>query len=163
MVNKKAYIRTLEALVAVLIVFLFISFVVPKHSVSEARQENINLLEKLKDNPDFRYYIYENNETSAKGFLNDYVPNRYNFDLSIYGDANYSKTDLPDKDIYVEYEDGHILRRILIESGEEYSLIGYFEPGETDWELKDGEDKFFGSQLDLYEFDQESNQWIKRN
>ncbi len=72
------------------------------------------------------------------------------------------------KDFYVEYEDGHILRQILIEAKKKegklnYEVIGYFEPGETTWDLKKGEDKFFGSLLDLYEYNEELEEWIKRN
>lgn len=71
------------------------------------------------------------------------------------------------KDVYVEYEDGHNLRQILLEAkknGEmSYKIIGYFEPGETSWDLKEGEDKFFGSLLELYEYDSEIEAWVKQN
>lgn len=71
------------------------------------------------------------------------------------------------KDVYVEYEDGHNLRQILLEAkknGEmSYKIIGYFEPGETSWDLKQGEDKFFGSLLELYEYDSEIEAWVKQN
>lgn len=73
-----------------------------------------------------------------------------------------------DKDFYIEYEDGHIMRRILIEADKkngklDYEVVAYFEPGENDWVLKRGEDKFSGSLLDLYEHSEELNQWIKKN
>lgn len=72
------------------------------------------------------------------------------------------------KDFYLEYEDGHIMRQILLEAYKEnnelgYKVVGYFEPGETSWKLKDGEDKFFGKLLDLYEYDEEINAWVKKN
>lgn len=72
------------------------------------------------------------------------------------------------KNFYVEYEDGHIMCRILVEAekrdGElNYKVLAYFEPGENDWVLRQGEDKFFGSLLDLYEYSEELNQWIKKN
>ena len=84
------------------------------------------------------------------------------------------------ENFYVEYEDGHILRRILLsvekkpatspedkQAGREYKLnykvIGYFEPGETTWVRKKGEDPFFDRELDLYEYDNESGQWLKKN
>jgi len=72
------------------------------------------------------------------------------------------------KDFYAEYEDGHIMARILIEaekknSGLEYKVIAYFEPGENDWVLKRGEDKFSGSLMDLYEYNDNLGRWIKRN
>ncbi|MFZ5559454.1 MAG: hypothetical protein ACOZAL_01520 [Patescibacteria group bacterium] len=72
------------------------------------------------------------------------------------------------KDFYVEYEDGHIMRQILVEAEKgdgklDYKVAAYFEPGENDWILKQGEDKFSGSLLDLYEHSEELDQWIKKN
>lgn len=83
-----------------------------------------------------------------------------------------------DSNAYIEYEvvgflptaeeDGHIMRRMLVKvEGEqekpEYKVIAYFEPGENDWILKSGEDTMFGKPLGLYEFDQEKQEWAKRN
>ncbi len=73
-----------------------------------------------------------------------------------------------DNDVYIEYEDGHILARILIsvegqEGNLKYNVVGYFEPGENDWILKQGKDTMLGKRLDLYEFDQVKGQWVKKN
>jgi hypothetical protein len=73
-----------------------------------------------------------------------------------------------DSNFYVEYEDGHILRRILLEAQEKetglsYEVIAYFEPGESDWALKSGQDKQFGKNLDLYEFDDNLKSWERKN
>lgn len=72
------------------------------------------------------------------------------------------------ENFYVEYEDGHILRQILVSAEKKdnkikYKVIGYFEPGETMWMLKRGENPFLGKTLELYEHDEETGQWIKRN
>lgn len=71
-------------------------------------------------------------------------------------------------DFYVEYEDGHIMRRLLLEVKEateeiNYKITAFFEPGEVDWQIKQGEDKFFGESLDLYEYSEELESWIKKN
>lgn len=74
-----------------------------------------------------------------------------------------------DKDFYVEYEDGHILRQILVEAEKEkdgkinYKVVGYFEPGETSWIIKTGTNPFLGKSLDLFEYNQELKKWIKTN
>ena len=73
-----------------------------------------------------------------------------------------------DEDFYVEYEDGHILRRILVgiqnqESGVNYQVVAYFEPGESSWVLKSGQDTQFGKNLDLYEFNDSLKSWVKKN
>jgi len=72
------------------------------------------------------------------------------------------------KDFYAEYEDGHIMARVLIETEKnntklDYKVVAYFEPGENDWILKKGEDKFSGALFDLYEHSEELDQWIKKN
>lgn len=73
-----------------------------------------------------------------------------------------------DNIFYVEYEDGHILRRILLEAQEKetglnYEVVAYFEPGESDWVLRSGKDKQFGKNLDLYEYDEAQGEWVKKN
>ncbi len=69
-----------------------------------------------------------------------------------------------DENFYVEYEDGRILRKVLIsEVDDSYTVTGYFEPGENDWNLVEGKDPYFGTQLDLYEFSGKANAWVKRN
>jgi len=72
-----------------------------------------------------------------------------------------------DNAAYVEYEDGHILREILVEgegSGGEadYKVAGYFEPGANEWILKSGDDPYFGKLRELYEWDDISKNWRKR-
>lgn len=73
-----------------------------------------------------------------------------------------------DKDVYVEYEDGHILRRVLLTIAEsngsfKYTVAAYFESGESDWVLKSGQDTQFGKSLDLYEYNQKTSEWVKKN
>ena len=69
---------------------------------------------------------------------------------------------------YAEYEDGHILRKILItasgtKQNPRYEVTAYFEPGESDWALKQGKDTIYGQPLDLYEYDEAKKVWVKKN
>lgn len=73
-----------------------------------------------------------------------------------------------DDSFYAEYEDGHIMRQVLITAEKKdnqlnYKVVAYFEPGENDWLLKQGEDKFLGKPLDLYEYNEELGKWVKKN
>lgn len=73
-----------------------------------------------------------------------------------------------DNFVYVEYEDGHIMRQILVEIDIEqepyqYHVIGFFEPAEDGWKLTQGGDAAFSKKLDLYEHDEEIGEWMKRN
>ncbi len=73
-----------------------------------------------------------------------------------------------EKDFYVEYSERDVLKRILLEAEIKddifnYRLVASFEPGESDWILKSGSDTGFGRSLDLYEFDKNKNNWVKKN
>lgn len=73
-----------------------------------------------------------------------------------------------DLDFYVEYEDGHLLDRILLKaqpesSGFSYKVVAFFTAGESDWILQSGTDEQFGKGLDLYEYDSGSKIWVKKN
>ena len=70
-----------------------------------------------------------------------------------------------DNDFYVEYEDGHILREILVHFNPQtgYGVVGYFEPGENAFELKSGKDTMFGRALILYEYNQATKKWERKN
>lgn len=73
-----------------------------------------------------------------------------------------------DRQFYVEYEDGHIVRKALISVSNDKSKIAYnvtafFEPGTSDWQLKWGVDAIFEQQLSLYEYDESSKNWILKN
>jgi len=68
---------------------------------------------------------------------------------------------------YVEYEDGHDMRKILVDvMTDEFSIShevkATFEPGEAGWILIDGEDLEDGKNIYLYEKDSESEKWIKK-
>ncbi len=67
---------------------------------------------------------------------------------------------------YVEYEDGHIMRKLLLvadmSSGQDvkYTQKAFFEPGESDWILKSGKDLPLGQHFNLYSFNQTAGQWV---
>ncbi len=61
---------------------------------------------------------------------------------------------------YVEYEDGHIVRRILLERlNNTWKTLAYFKQGKDMWELISREDLYFGAELTIYEKN-DKNQWL---
>lgn len=71
---------------------------------------------------------------------------------------------------YVEYEDGHILRQLLLKADTSqapekisYTAKAFFLPGESDWVLKSGQDEATGRSLILYEYDQTASRWVQKN
>jgi len=68
---------------------------------------------------------------------------------------------------YIDYEDGHITRRVLatifIESSEiTHKVEAVFKPGEDDWALIQGNDTAFGKSLLLYKKDNSTGKWQKK-
>ncbi|MDD4902770.1 MAG: hypothetical protein PHE24_06605 [Patescibacteria group bacterium] len=71
---------------------------------------------------------------------------------------------------YVEYEDGHIMRQMLLvadtsqaPSKISYTVQAFFTPGESDWVLQSGKDQTSGLSLILYEYDQNIGRWVQKN
>lgn len=75
---------------------------------------------------------------------------------------------IDDKNFYVEFEDGHVARKILLSAtgrpgSFDYKTVGFFEPGMNLWELIEGDDPYFGSNVAIYEFSEEDNKWVRSN
>ena len=71
---------------------------------------------------------------------------------------------------YVEYEDGHIMRKMLMTADTSqapqkisYKVNAVFEPGESDWILKSGKDQTSSLPLILFEYDQKVGRWTQKN
>ena len=70
---------------------------------------------------------------------------------------------------YVEYEDGHIMRKLLLTADLSqmpkisYSVNAVFEPGESDWTLKSGKDQQSSLPLILFEKDAKTGRWTQKN
>lgn len=70
---------------------------------------------------------------------------------------------------YVEYEDGHTMRRMLLSADLSqmpeigYEVQAFFEPGESDWILKNGQDQTSKLPLILFEYDSEKSEWKQKN
>jgi hypothetical protein len=72
--------------------------------------------------------------------------------------------------VYVEYEDGHVLRQMLLTANTSqapqklsYKVEAYFEAGESGWLLKSGKDQESNLPLILFEFDPSQNKWVRKN
>jgi len=64
--------------------------------------------------------------------------------------------------IYLDYEDGHNMRRLLVEKKDNWKVLGFFEPGRDMWQLVEGKDPYLGSSVTIYELTDE-NEWILIN
>ena len=103
--DKKAYMRTLEAVIAVITGFLFVTFIITSRSPTDTFRENIDLMSILKDNPDFRQCALSSNLSCLNSTLALHYPdfaNAYGYEFNVTTSPRSAPPEMPAKDIYLE-------------------------------------------------------------
>ena len=93
MVNKKAYMRTLEVFMAVLITFIFVIYVVPTYYRERAPETGINILNSLEDN--LRDCANTSCVENAINSFDSDFGKKYNYIINISSDVNTVVSGLP--------------------------------------------------------------------
>jgi len=96
--NKKAYARTIEVMIAVIITFLFVYFIFPK-SQTPAEEARLEVLKVLENNPTFRNCAISAEYGCVQSYLKDYVPRNYEFAFDIADNPDIFRANLPEKNI----------------------------------------------------------------
>lgn len=102
---KKAYVKTLEAAIALVMSFLFITYFIPVTSETDQRQPNLDLVNILEQNPDFRRCTLIENYSCLNATFEDYYPNVvdvYNYRFNISTNPRISGAELPTASVYAE-------------------------------------------------------------
>lgn len=102
MVGKKGFMRTVEILVAVIITFMFIIFVIPKYIEFQREGPDLEILRILEDDDEFRGCVLEEDRACVNSKINDTIPMRYDYNFDVSEDPGVGRYDLPEKHIYVE-------------------------------------------------------------
>ncbi len=84
--GKKAYIRTLEAVIAIFIAFFFLTYIIPAQNVNTARFENLRIMDTLKENENFRNCVIILNTTCINATIRQNLENRFDFTFNISED-----------------------------------------------------------------------------
>lgn len=103
--NKKAYMRTFEAVLAVITGFLFITFIVSSRSPTEIFKEKIDMMSLLKDNPEFRQCALSSNLSCLNSTLQLHYPDfvkAYSYEFNVTTNPRSAPPEMPAKDIYLE-------------------------------------------------------------
>ena len=74
--GKKAVLKTLEALVASLLIVLFVAFVIPSN-VRVNTEEPVGVLDSLRENQEFRHCVVNYNTTCVDAFIKEFLPSEY--------------------------------------------------------------------------------------
>ena len=76
----KAYIRTLEMFIAIVITFIFLMFVIPKN-MSRAEEKELHFLAKLEQESNFRNCVISSNISCINSSVSQLIPSRYDYTL----------------------------------------------------------------------------------
>ena len=91
--NKKAYLRTLEAFIAFIMTFAFLIFIVgSRESASIPEHPQLYILNNFEQRPDFRDCVYEFNTTCIEDLVNSSIPTAYGFEVTV-NDGTYERED----------------------------------------------------------------------
>ncbi|MBW2964376.1 hypothetical protein KY363_02855 [Candidatus Woesearchaeota archaeon] len=96
--DRKAYMRTIEAFFAFFITFIFVIFVVLKGGGAKAPVDQLEVLSALEQRDDFRDCVYAVNATCAELLVRPFIPATYDFKVAIGAPAPFKGA----KDIYTE-------------------------------------------------------------
>lgn len=99
-INKKAVFRTLEALIAIFITFLFLLVFIPQQRELSVPETPPNILAGLRDSEDFRNCVILKNSTCVNQTLDRHIEDKYDFKFNLSEDPNVAVPGLPQKRIY---------------------------------------------------------------
>ena len=108
MVNKKAYIRTLEAVVAILILYLVMTSVLSKNKTTTASvPKDIELtqsliLDEIENNDYYRSCVLMKDYFCLGDFINNTLKARYSYNLTLCTKDNCMYPETPSKEIYAK-------------------------------------------------------------
>ena len=98
--GKKAYVRTVEAILAVSITLIFITIIFPRVQLTETRGENLNILSTLENRDDFRTCVIENNGTCVNSIIAALMTSPFDYIFNLSTDPNVALPSLPPKRIF---------------------------------------------------------------
>ncbi len=107
MVNKKGFIKTLEAIVAIIILIVFISVFIRRDEIIKKDDEKSivasSLLSEIQDNDILRGCVLIKDKNCIDNYLNESITNRYYYNFSICDlGGSCLVPSLPKTDVYVK-------------------------------------------------------------
>jgi hypothetical protein len=90
--------RTIEAMLAFLITFIFLVYIVFKGVDTKPESIDLGVLSELEQRDDFRDCIYANNASCVESLADEFIPDSYDLKVSIGPSSPFKGA----KDIYTE-------------------------------------------------------------
>ena len=89
--NKKAYLRTLEVFIAFMMTFAFLIFIAgSRESATQPERPQLYILQNFEQRPDFRSCVYTLNTTCIEEMLDTSIPTAYGFHVTV-NDGTYER------------------------------------------------------------------------
>ena len=99
---KKGFMKTLEVVIAIMITFLFVLFIIPQSEFSGKKDKKIMVFEDLQNDPDFRTCVLARDQLCVYQFIDGVLPNTYDFKVLITSKPEETLDNLPKKELYVD-------------------------------------------------------------
>ncbi|MCP3686594.1 MAG: hypothetical protein GY861_28480 [bacterium] len=99
MVGKKGYLRTIEAVIAVMMTFVLLTFFLPQSDPSDS-PENFHILATLGKSADFRSCVVLMNTSCINQSIDERLEDSYAYLFNISEDVNVDVAGLPSKRVY---------------------------------------------------------------
>ena len=100
MINKQGMFRTIEALIAIFITFIFLIVFIPLQRERAQSTAPPNVLATLRDNDEFRNCVIQKNETCINQSIDRNLEDSYDFRFNLSDTPYASAPPLPQKKIY---------------------------------------------------------------
>ena len=101
MVNKKAYMRTLEAVIAIALTFIFLVIFIPEYTLTKSSEKNTNVLPSLYKNSGFRECVILKNTSCVNQSLSKPLAG-YTYTFNISSNPSDQAPILPPKRVFSE-------------------------------------------------------------
>lgn len=106
-INKRGYIRTLEAVAAILIIYIFTTSIISRNVIKEASvPKDIELTQKsilneIESSPYYRNCVLSNNLNCVDNLLKITINNRYGYNFSLCSNNICKIPSTPEKEVYL--------------------------------------------------------------
>jgi len=117
--NKKGMLKTLEAIIASLLLLSFVAFIIPAN-VERSTSDYVGVLQKVAVNDSFRVCAINQNSTCVNSVIQKYIPEKYSssYTVLLTTDKNEIANNLPTTKTYTENiflgTDGINIKNVII-------------------------------------------------
>ncbi len=101
--SKKAFMRTMEAILAMGLTLIFVGLFIPQYNIAQANFKNENVLVGTLKDPEFRACVINENITCVNTTVSAMLEG-YNVAVNISKKSQTPAQNLPEKRVYVESE-----------------------------------------------------------